>query len=153
MDNKIKRDSDLKSSKFEFFDVTADVGFRAYGDNLEEAFQNAGLATFEVMTDTSSIKQKVKREILLESEDLKALLYDWLSELLFLHDYEGLVFSEFRVQITPKERGEFEISSEIWGEKFNSLKHEVRDEVKAVTFHLMEIEKKDGCMVQVILDT
>jgi SHS2 domain-containing protein len=153
VDNKINRDTNIKSSKFEFFDVTADVGFRAYGDNLEEAFQNAGLATFEVMTDTSSIKQKVKREILMESEDIKALLYDWLSELLFLHDYEGLVFSEFKVQITAKESGEFEISSQIWGEKFNQSNHEVRDEVKAVTFHLMEIKKNNGCMVQVILDT
>nr|WP_286244374.1 archease [Methanobacterium ferruginis] len=39
------------------------------------------------------------------------------------------------------------------GEEFNQATHEVRDEVKAVTFHLMEIEKENGCMVQVILDT
>ncbi|NYB51579.1 MAG: archease [Methanobacteriaceae archaeon] len=147
---KSKKNANLK---FEFFDVTADVGFRAYGENLEEAFQNAGLATFEVMTDTSRIKQNIKREIILESEDEKALLYDWLSELLFLHDYEGLVFSEFTVQITSKEDGKFIIKAEIWGEEFNQSIHEVRDEVKAVTFHLMEIEKNNACMVQVILDT
>ena len=31
--------------KFEFFDVTADIGFYAYGNNLNEAFENAGLAS------------------------------------------------------------------------------------------------------------
>ncbi|MEN6329783.1 MAG: archease, partial [Methanobacteriaceae archaeon] len=79
MDNKNTQD------KFEFFDVTADVGFHAYGNDLADAFQNAALATFEVMTDTSQIKTVVKRIIMVESEDEKALLYDWLSELLFLH--------------------------------------------------------------------
>ena len=74
--------------KFEFFDVTADVGFRAYGESLNESFENSALAMFEVMTDTSQINPIEKREIDLESEDEKGLLYDWLSELLFLHDYK-----------------------------------------------------------------
>jgi SHS2 domain-containing protein len=146
---------DKKNStvKFEFFDVTADVGFRAYGGSLDEAFQNAALAMFEVMTDTSNIKPLMKREILLESEDEHALLYDWLSELIFLHDYEGLVFSQFTVRITPKDSETFILHAEVWGEEFNRSNHESRDEVKAVTFHLMEIREENGCMVQVILDT
>jgi SHS2 domain-containing protein len=141
-------------NKFEFFDVTADVGFRAYGKDMDEAFQNAALATFEVMTDISKIKPAVKREILIEAEDEKALLYDWLSELLFLHDYEGLVFSRFAVSTRQKDPETFILQGEIWGEKFNRASHEVRDEVKAVTFHLMKINKEeDKCTLQVILDT
>lgn len=139
--------------KFEYFDVTADVGFRAYGRILDEAFQNAALAMFEVMTDTSHVMSTVKKDIKIESEDEQALLYDWLSELLFLHDYERLVFSNFEVRITPANSGNFILHAEIWGEEFNQSKHETRDEVKAVTFHLMEINKENGCMVQVILDT
>jgi SHS2 domain-containing protein len=139
--------------KFEYFDVTADVGFRAYGNSLEEAFENSALAMFEVMTDTSRIKPAEKREINIDSEDEKGLLYDWLSELLFLHDYEGLVFSQFEVIIKPKEDGTFNVHAEVWGENFNPPNHEIRDEVKAVTFHLMEIKKGNDYMVQVILDT
>lgn len=140
--------------KFEFFDVTADVGFRAHGKDLEEAFQNAAQAMFEVMTDTSQIKPTIKREVKVESEDKKALLYDWLSELLFLHDYEGLVFSKFSVNITSTGKGSFQLKGTIWGEEFHQETHEVRDEVKAVTFHLMEInEDKQACTLQVILDT
>lgn len=140
--------------KFEFFDVTADVGFRAYGQDLNDAFGNAALAMFEVMTDTSQVKPKVKREILVESEDEKALLYDWLSELLFIHDYEGLVFSQFTVTIQQKDPETFNLSAVVWGEEFNQATHEVRDEVKAVTFHLMEIVKEENrCTLQVIVDT
>ena len=46
----------VSHSKFEFFDVTADVGYRAYGKTMNDAFSNAALALFEVMTDTSNIK-------------------------------------------------------------------------------------------------
>lgn len=141
-------------NKFEFFDVTADVGFRAYGNDLDDAFANAAHAMFEVMTDTSQVKPTVKREILVESEDEKALLYDWLSELLFLHDYEGLVFSQFTVKINHMEPETFTLNAEVWGEQFNMTTHEVRDEVKAVTFHLMKINKEaNGCTLQVIVDT
>jgi len=140
--------------QFEFFDVTADVGFRAYGQDLNDAFGNAAQAMFEVMTDTSQVKPKVIREILVESEDEKALLYDWLSELLFIHDYEGLVFSQFTVTIQQKDPETFNLSAVVWGEEFNQATHEVRDEVKAVTFHLMEIVKEENrCTLQVIVDT
>jgi SHS2 domain-containing protein len=140
-------------TKFEFFDVTADVGFRAYGTSLDESFQNAALAMFEVMTDTTHINPQVKRNVTLESEDLQALLYDWLSELLFIHDYESLVFSHFKVKITKTNDGTFTLHAEVGGDTFQQTIHEVRDEVKAVTFHLMEIKKENGFMVQVILDT
>ena len=65
-----------RKKPFEFFDVTADIGYRAYGETLNEAFQNAGLALFEVITDTSVLKPLIKKNISLKSEDKKALLYD-----------------------------------------------------------------------------
>lgn len=49
-------------SKFEFFDVTADVGYRAYGRTMDEAFENAALALFEVMTDTTNIKPLMEKK-------------------------------------------------------------------------------------------
>jgi protein archease len=137
--------------KFEFFDVTADVGFRAYGSSLEEAFQNAALAMFEVMTDTSQIQPKLSRRIALEAEDEGSLLYDWLTELLLLLDSEYLVFSKFEVRIGRKTHG-YTLEGTAWGEDFDPSIHQSRDEVKAVTYHLMDVKKENGYMVQVILD-
>ena len=51
-----------KDLKFEFFDVTADVGYRAYGETLENAFENAALAMFEVITDTSTVKVDIRKK-------------------------------------------------------------------------------------------
>ena len=139
--------------KFEFFDVTADVGFHAYGKTLEEAFVNAALALFEVMTDTSKITPSIKKNIEIESEDPLALLYDWLDELIFLHDAEYLIFSQFEIEITQKNQETYLLQGSAYGETFNPDKHESREDVKAVTYHLMSIKEKNGFNVQVILDT
>lgn len=139
--------------KFEFFDVTADVGYRAYGDTLDKAFQNAALAMFEVMTDTAQIKLSIQKKVELESEDLFALLYDWLTELIFLHDSENLIFSGFKVEITKKSQGYYLLNALACGETFDPHKHESREDVKAATYHHMEIKEENGFMVQVILDT
>ncbi len=144
----------MKSEKkFEFFDVTADVGYRAYGKTMEESFQNAGLAMFEVMTDTSLIDPTILKEIKIESEDPVALLYDWLSELLFIHDAENMIFSDFEVNIIQKTHESYSLKGKARGESIRLNKHEIRDEVKAVTFHLMKVKKNKRYQVQVILDT
>ena len=139
--------------KFEFFEVTADVGFHAHGKTMEEAFQNAALATFEVMTDTTTIKPLIQKEIIIESEDLIALLYDWLDELIFLHDSEFLVFNTFQVEIQKINEDSYRLTGTARGEVFNPEKHESREDVKAVTYHLMDIKEEKGFTVRVILDT
>ncbi len=142
----------MNSKKFEYFDVTADVGFRAYGKTIEEAFENAALATFEVITDTSKINPSIKRDIEISAEDPLALLYDWLSELIFLHDSEYLIFFLFKIHISKKEDN-YLLNGSVWGEALNPDKHEIREDVKAVTYHLMDVKEENGFMVQVILDT
>ena len=143
--------NDNQSKNFEFFEVTADVGYKAYGETLEEAFENAALAMFEVITDTSKIEPEIERKIEVESEDEYALLYDWLSEFLFMLDVDYLVFSKFEVKIEKKEEG-FSLKGTAWGEEFDPEIHESRAEVKAVTYHLMDVKQDNGVMVQVILD-
>jgi protein archease len=142
-----------RKTPFEFFDVTADVGFRSYGRNLDEAFENAALAVFDTITDIKRIKKQLSKRIIIESEDEKALLYDWLTELLFLHDSEDLIFSQFQVKIRKEGPDRFFLEAEAFGEEFDPTIHEIRDEVKAVTFHLMKIQSEHGYTVQVILDT
>ncbi len=139
--------------KFEFFDVTADVGYRAYGKTLEEAFENAALAMFEVMTDTSKINSSKEKKIEITSEDPLALLYDWLDELIFLHDSEYLIFNTFKIKITQIKQELYQLKGIARGEVFNPEIHESREDVKAVTYHLMDVEEENGFMVQVILDT
>ncbi|MBR9682318.1 MAG: archease [Candidatus Aenigmarchaeota archaeon] len=134
--------------KFKFIEHTADVGIEAWGDDLAEAFENAAIGLFEIMTDTSKVEQTEKREFEVESEDKQSLLYDFLEKFLILRDSEGLMFSKFKVSIEGNK-----LKAEAWGEEFNSEKHESKTEVKAITYMDMQVGKKDDKhFVRVIVD-
>ena len=89
------KNNESKSEGYDYFDVTADIGFHAYGKSLNEAYENAGLAMFNVITDISKVKKDESREFEIVSEDLVSLLYDYLEELLFLQDTEFMFFVLF----------------------------------------------------------
>lgn len=139
--------------KFEWVDHPSDIGFRAYGHDICEAFENAALALTEIMADPDKIEAKGEISIELEAEDLKALLFDWLGFFLYLHDAEDLIASEFEVEEIAKENDEFELKAKAWGEEFDRERHGHGTEVKAVTYHMMEIERgPEKSSVQAIVD-
>jgi len=139
--------------RFEWVEHPSDVGFRAYGRDLAEAFENAALALFEVMVDTSKVEPRQEVTVELEAEDEEALLYDWLERFLHFHDAEGLVMSKFKVEELSEEMGRFKLRARSWGEQFDPERHDARTEVKAVTYHMMEIKRGKGrCSVQAVVD-
>ena len=134
--------------KYEYFEVTADIGFRAYGNNLDEAFENASLAMFNIITDTDDVCPKIDNEFEITSEDEVSLLYDYLEELLFLHEVEFMLFSEFHVEIDDN----LHLKATIKGEGIDWDKHERKTEIKAITFHEMCVRKTDTVELQAIVD-
>lgn len=131
--------------------ATADICFRAFGKTLEEAFENSAMAMFEIMVDTKKISLSEEKEIKVKADDLEGLLFDFLTELLYLHDSQKLVFKKFPVKISEKEKKYF-LACKAKGCKF-SEKITARSEVKAVTYSKMEIaEDKGKWKIQVVLD-
>jgi SHS2 domain-containing protein len=134
---------------YELIDHTADVGIVAYGNNLSKAFENAAKGMFDIITDSSEIESIGQYDIQLEADDLEQLLVDFLSELLFLNSAQNLVFGFFYVQLDEKN---ISLSARIFGEKFNISKHKIGDEIKAVTYHMLEVKNKKPYHVKVLFD-
>lgn len=134
--------------QYEYFDVTADIGFKAYGETLNEAFENAGLAIFNIISDTSNISPLTEFEFEITSEDEVSLLYDYLEELLFYHEVEFMLFSQFDVVIDDN----LHLKAKIKGESINWDKHERKTEIKAITFHEMSVRKANHVELQAIVD-
>ena len=137
--------------KFEYFDVTADIGFYAFGKNLNEAFENAGLAMFNIISDTDNIDSDKAIEFEITSEDMVSLLYDYLEELLFYHEVEFMLFSEFDIEIEETDNN-YNLKAIIKGESINWDKHERDCEIKAVTFHQMEVNVGEVVELKAIVD-
>ena len=143
----------VNEGKFEFLEHTADVLISAHGASLEQAFENAALAMFEVMTDTTKINPIEKDTVEVEAEDEYALLYSWLEALLVKFEVNGLLCSKFEILGLEDNSEGFKLKANIWGEKFNAEKHPQKVAVKAVTYHRMEIIKEhDKVTVEFILD-
>jgi len=134
---------------YELIDHTADVGLKAYGKNLSEAFQNAAKGMFDIITDSSEIEPVGQYDIQLEAADLEQLLVDFLSELLFLNSAQNLVFGFFKVELDEDKNS---LSARVFGEKFNISKHKIGAEIKAVTYHMLEVKNKKPYHAQVLFD-
>jgi SHS2 domain-containing protein len=142
-----------KTGKFEFLEHTADVLIAAHGKKLEEAFENAALAMFEVMTDTTKIDTVQEETVEVEAEDEYALLYSWLEALLVKFEIKGMLFSKFKIDRIQDTPDGYKLQANVWGEKFNAEKHPQKVAVKAVTYHRMEIIKEhDKITLEFILD-
>lgn len=138
--------------RFEFLEHTADVYIAAYGNTLEEAFENAALATIDVMTDAKKVKPKTQERVEVEAEDEYGLLYSWIEEILILFDTEGHLFSRFEISSIEKIESGLRLKAKMWGEAFDPERHSQKVGVKAVTYHRMEIVKKPYVTVKFILD-
>jgi SHS2 domain-containing protein len=141
------------AGKFEFLEHTADVYIRAHGKTMEEAYENAALAMFEVMTDTDKIAQMQEETLEVEAEDQYALLYNWLEALLVKFETENMLYSKFQITNWEETDETFKFKAKIWGEKFDPQKHPQRVGVKAVTYHRMVIiRERDRVVLEFILD-
>jgi SHS2 domain-containing protein len=132
---------------YDIIEHTADVGVKAYGKTVAEAFEHAAVAMFDIITDESRIDSIGEYDIVLEAPDREQLLVDWLSKLLYLNDAENLVFGRFEVSITG-----CRISARVFGEKYDTKKHKMGVEIKAVTYHMVQVNEKDPVFVQVLFD-
>jgi len=135
--------------KYELIDHTADIGLKAYGKDLSECFSNAAKGMFDIITDESEVGSVGQYDIFLEADNIEQLLVDWLSELLFLNSAKNLVFGFFNVKVDAKKNL---LSAKICGEKFDLSKHKIGAEIKAVTYHILDVRDKKPYYVQVLFD-
>jgi SHS2 domain-containing protein len=136
--------------RFEIVEHTADVGIRAFGETLPEAFENAALGMFNIITEPARVAPSQDFEVIVEGEDLKALLHEWLSQLLILSQVDGMLFSGFKVALRPVEHG-YGLTGQVLGETADPKKHVYKTEIKAVTRHMLEVRERPP-MVKVLFD-
>lgn len=133
--------------------ATADAAFEAFGSTLEELFVSAADAVMNTMVeDLVSIGSDEPVAFETEHTELDLLLYNFLSELVFLKDARCLLLRVKSVSITEA-GGKFNAKAVAYGEKIDPKKHPLLVDVKAVTLHRFTLEKTDSVWrALVILD-
>lgn len=125
---------------------TADLALRIWGEDFHALMVNAARGVSDLMAaEPVNDRSGIERSVSLEAIDAESLLVEWLSELVFLADAEGIVFQEFFIQKLT--------STHLNGVLRRGGKGNLRRVVKAVTFHNLAIQRScRGLEVTVVFD-
>ena len=140
--------AEVVEKDFEFINHTADVGIVAYGADMSQAFANAARALFSLITELDDVAEVIQRDIELTATDVESLLVEWLNELVYQFDTESILFKRFDIIQFNNTR----LKARGYGEKVDRSKHKLKIGVKAATYHMLKVDKGDGCRVQVLFD-
>jgi SHS2 domain-containing protein len=134
---------------YEVLEHTADIGFRAFAQTLPDLYANAALAMLSIAGDPAAAAPRHEYPLAAQSTDRESLMVDWLSEVLYWFDGKCIAFREFRIAAFE----ETAIRVVGLGEPRNPQRHRSRVIVKAVTYHQLKIEQRNGLWVaEVYLD-
>ena len=120
-------------------DHTADIRIQAFGTDLNEIFENSAYALFDQIVDLSTVVPKGEEKIEIEARSADSLLVDYLNELIFIESAMGILFSSFSVNVSGTR-----LRSSVRGEKIDRKRHLLKDDVKAVTYHMLELNIEKG---------
>lgn len=132
--------------RYEEIEHTADVGIRAYGRTLDELFANAAEGMFSLIADLPAVKPVGEIEVRLTADDIPTLLLRWLTELLYVHETERLLFSSSDSKVVGTS-----IVGHARGEPIDKRRHELKLAIKAVTRHRLTVDPEKG-IAEVIFD-
>lgn len=140
---------------YEIIEHTADLGIRVYGRDLNTLFLNAAQAMFEIMVEAvkkeSMFHKQGRKKFLVHKQgsNIEEVLVAWLSELLYLFATEGLIMERADLQKVDTNS----VQAEILGRIFSPDFYRIKTEIKAVTYHELEVKATGhGYEAQVIFD-
>ena len=134
---------------FEEIEHDADVALRVRGKTLERLFVNACGGMIELMLDPRRVKPAYFHEVDVQGDDLEGTLVKWLQEILYVFEVDG--FAPCRAEVQSVKSGR--VIGRLWGEEFTEGVHELRNLIKAVTWHNLKVEQTDdGYEVTIVFD-
>ena len=134
---------------FDILEHTADVGVRARGRTMPELFENAFAGMAEIGYEREGVVEIESRPIRATAADREALLVNFLDEVLWILDGEGLLLRRVAVD----QISDTEACATAFGEARDPARHNIRMLIKAVTYHQLSVRSTpDGWEAEVYFD-
>lgn len=134
---------------YTFIDHTADMGIHVSGRDEKQLFIHAGLAMFDLILDPGKPKKGKIRRINVQGRDWPDLMAAWLRELLYLWSGKELLVQNIDIKVIKP----FLIEADIECAHFDPTHNDIRHDIKAVTYHGLEVmQVKKGWNSTIIFD-
>ncbi len=127
-------------SFYQLLEHTADLGIRVWGRDLKALFINSASAMYDLIVDAKTVRPVKHIKINAKAQDRDELLKNWLSELLYYFHVKDTIFCRFDIVRLDEKN----VVSIVMGEKIDKDRHSLQHEIKAVTFHALNIHKTDN---------
>ena len=134
----------------QYLEHATDAFILVTAPSLTDAFTLAGQSVVDRTLDKKTIEEKEQRTITVSGKDLSYLLFNWLEEVNYQLITEGFAIARFSLDISKNST--YELKSTIFGEPINLKKHHFKVEIKAPTFHMMEIKQNGQVTMRFLLD-
>ncbi len=128
------------SGNYKQIDHTADIAFKVSGESLEELFSAAAEAWRSSVVEETNYCKRENKVIEIKSSLQEQLLVDFLSELNFYLFTRKWLFNLVKKMKIKNENDTWILTGKIEGMPL-SAEIEIKQEIKAITFHQMNIEK------------
>ncbi len=135
----------------EVLEHPSDVGLKVSGEDFRSALTRLIEAFYSLQLKRASSFSGEKKSLIICGPDKEAVVVRVLSELLYLLQGEGVIFRG-RVKEVKEEGGE--VCAELEGEFFKCSfsPGDFIEDIKAVTYHKIEVKERDGCRIRVFFD-
>jgi SHS2 domain-containing protein len=134
---------------YQVIDHTADLGMIVQGADVKRLFIDAAHAMLDLMVKGDMSEWHAKREISIAGDDFADLMVRWLGEILYLFYAERLLTTG----VVIKSISSTKLRAQLSFARFRKARHKVIREIKAVTYHQIQVEEKDdGWEARVIFD-
>jgi SHS2 domain-containing protein len=135
--------------KYKLLDHTADIGIEFWGKTKKELFENAVEAMFDLIVDLTGINNVNDKVVTIKGADAEDLLVNFLREALYLFNGKKWIIKQCKLL----EMKSGQIVAQLQGEPYDSDKHQLKTEIKAVTYHGLSVKKTArGWKAKVIFD-
>ncbi len=127
---------------YKTIDHTADLGIELEAETLKDLFEKAALSlTHLILGEIPEQQEKAETyKVEIKGEDLSDLMMNWLSEVLYLFEGEKKITCGLHIDYIDSKR----LTATLTLIRFDERKHEAQYEIKAVTYHQLDVTKKDG---------
>ncbi len=131
-------------------DHATDAFIEVTASTLNEAFTLAAQSVVDITLDRDAIEEKAQRKLTVSAQDLTYLLFNWLEEVNYQIITEGFSIARFSLEISKNSL--YRLNATAYGEPINLKKHHYKIEIKAPTFHMMEIKQNGGVTMRFLMD-
>lgn len=121
---------------YRLIDHTADFGIHVVGEDLKALFENAADAMFDLIVDHRKARGTQNLDIEIGGDDWPDLMVNWLRELLYLWNGKGLIVKRTDIKFIS----EYNISAVATVDPYQSAVHDIKEEIKAVTYHQISVQ-------------